>query len=266
MSSISEIAKSIAKGFIYDIQHKRKFDEQLSRIKNLKNRYSGERCFIIGNGPSIKNQNLTLLKNEKTFITNHFIHHEQLSDINPSFYCASDSHFFLPNIDLNWINNLKLLPHKADIFLSYRASRAVKNSLFKKLKNNVYLLRYHPKKIWLEKKINFNLERPLFTGDTVIIDFCFPIAVYMGFKTIYLLGVDSNYNLDNDEEIKYGFPSNNITTKRRSNFYLKNIWQSNVMKSYKIIDESSDVEIIDLTNNGSLDVFPKESLDNILEK
>ena len=41
--------------------------EQLTRLKDI---HRGERCFIIGNGPSLKQTDLTRLKNEFSFGTN----------------------------------------------------------------------------------------------------------------------------------------------------------------------------------------------------
>jgi len=37
------------------------------RLKKFQNLYDGKRCFVIGNGPSLKNTDLSLLKDEYTF-------------------------------------------------------------------------------------------------------------------------------------------------------------------------------------------------------
>ena len=39
-------------------------------IKDYKNKYNGERCFIIGSGGSLKKEKLEYLKNEHIFIVN----------------------------------------------------------------------------------------------------------------------------------------------------------------------------------------------------
>jgi hypothetical protein len=36
-------------------------------LLNLRNQHKGQRCFIIGNGPSLRQTNLALLKDEVTF-------------------------------------------------------------------------------------------------------------------------------------------------------------------------------------------------------
>jgi hypothetical protein len=47
-----------------------RYQAGLRRIKTLKDKHRGERCFIIGNGPSLENTDLSLLKDEITFGTN----------------------------------------------------------------------------------------------------------------------------------------------------------------------------------------------------
>jgi hypothetical protein len=41
-----------------------------ARLAALKDAHRGERCFLIGNGPSLKQTDLSLLKNEFTIGTN----------------------------------------------------------------------------------------------------------------------------------------------------------------------------------------------------
>ena len=42
----------------------------LSQLKQYQNRYNGETCIIVGNGPSLKNTDTALLKGEYTFSMN----------------------------------------------------------------------------------------------------------------------------------------------------------------------------------------------------
>lgn len=47
-----------------------RYQTSIQRILALKDKHRGERCFIIGNGPSLNNTDLTLLRNEVTFGSN----------------------------------------------------------------------------------------------------------------------------------------------------------------------------------------------------
>lgn len=66
----------------------------VSKNKELKNKHKGERCFILLNGPSIKNHDLSLLKNEITFACNHFYQSDLANEINPTYYCGLDPLLF----------------------------------------------------------------------------------------------------------------------------------------------------------------------------
>src|ERR1044072_5448632 len=47
----------------------RDYGELLKRNEVFRNRHKGQRCFVLGNGPSLRNQDLTPLANEITFVT-----------------------------------------------------------------------------------------------------------------------------------------------------------------------------------------------------
>src|SRR4051812_27753792 len=44
-----------------------RYRASMRRLPKFQNSHLGQRCFIIGNGPSLKNTDLSLLKNEVTF-------------------------------------------------------------------------------------------------------------------------------------------------------------------------------------------------------
>ena len=47
----------------------------LARNSVFRNRHKGQRCFVIGNGPSLKTQDLSLLAREITFVMSGFWKH-----------------------------------------------------------------------------------------------------------------------------------------------------------------------------------------------
>ena len=153
-----KIAVSELKSLYYDFSYDYYFKKNLKDLYKLKNSQFGKRCFIIGNGPSLKKQDLTLLKDEFSFVTNHFINHKDLKAINPNFYCASDMQFFNPIINEQWESNLNNLPKHTKLFFSYRAAKKINLSRAISSRKN-YLLKYHPKKIWEYNKFNSNIEK-----------------------------------------------------------------------------------------------------------
>lgn len=61
------------------------------RLERLKDSHKGERCFLIGNGPSLTGEDLHLLKDEYTFGTNMVYKIFDKTDWRPSFHCVSDT-------------------------------------------------------------------------------------------------------------------------------------------------------------------------------
>ena len=63
--------------------------------KNIifENKHKGKRAFVIVNGPSLKNQNLNLLKDEITFVVSAFYKHDVINIWQPTYYSILDKAF-----------------------------------------------------------------------------------------------------------------------------------------------------------------------------
>ena len=59
-------------------------------MKQFKDLYQGKRCFIIGNGPSLKADDLDCLKNEYTFAANRIYEILDKTDWRPWAYVVVD--------------------------------------------------------------------------------------------------------------------------------------------------------------------------------
>ena len=62
----------------------------LKKWDRIKNKYKGNRVFLIGNGPSLNNTELYLLKNEYTICFNHFDLFFERINWTPTFYSVTD--------------------------------------------------------------------------------------------------------------------------------------------------------------------------------
>ena len=59
-------------------------------LKELKDKYKGKRCFIIGNGPSLTKADLEMLQNEITFATNKIYQIFPQTNWRPTYYGMLD--------------------------------------------------------------------------------------------------------------------------------------------------------------------------------
>lgn len=236
-------------------------------IKSLLNIHKDrERCFIIGNGPSIRNQDLSKLKDEIVFVSNWFVLHEQYEIVNPEYYCVSDPHVFeKDNID----NFLGLLSDKtlyAKYFFPLRVKNRVKR--FKPLKDYyVMYINYVAYPIWELNKINLDISSGLYSGDTIIIDFCLPLAYYMGFKQIYLIGCDCTLGkIVSRGGNKHFYDESKHITQQQTNDYLQNKWLQRVITSYKVAKQAFEInerKIYNAGHDGELEVFERVNYDDL---
>ena len=240
------------------------------RVKRFRNYHRGRRrCFLVGNGSSIRYQDLTQLRGEVVFVTNSFVLHSQYEEIVPTYYCVSDPNFFLGGVNPEFGHLMKQKAHATVKFFPLSAKKAVKRSgLFHG--NSIYYLNYIGIPIWKTGRMNLDISKEVYTGDSVIIDFCLPLAFYMGFSEIYLVGCDMDYGLDQAEDFSRGYfyDARLTTASRQTVKYLKKEWYENVIASYMVarrIFEQEGRKIYNATLGGKLEVFERVDLEKILE-
>ena len=168
------------------------------RIASFRNRYLGRRAFIIGNGPSLNQLDLSLLKEEITFGVN-------------SFYLNRDKMGFLPT---HYIveDTLVAEDRAAEINRLAGTNKWFGNYLR-------YCLEDGPDVIWLNVRFRYdpydgfphfsrNAGRMLWVGGTVSY-LCMQLAYYMGVSETYLIGFDHSYVIPADAKVS----GNSITSQ-----------------------------------------------------
>ncbi len=150
------------------------------KIKNLYNKELGRRCFILANGPSVKNFDLSKLKNEIVIGMNASTLLEKEFDFVQTYYTVSDTRFF----DIEFKKELAttlLHPSTKKIFRK-EISRFCLDE-----KNTFYVSA-------LERDgFSFNLQKGYHYGCTTVM-LALQLAYYLGCKEIFLLGFDLNYS------------------------------------------------------------------------
>lgn len=233
------------------------------KLRNLKNTHKGQRCFIIGNGPSLTSKDLDLLKNEICFAANRIYCIYNETEWRPTYYCSQDL-TVIKGIDKDIENAIK--PCKNAFFV---------NSSYNILPHNIFnlpkVIFFYPHLCELRRKRSFSsqIERYIDGGGTVTYS-AIQIAAYMGFKEIYLLGVDHNYPLTNKTDI------NNLTDDEIRKCYFKGM-SSNIKLNIPNTDrstlsylaakdycEANNIKIYNATRGGKLEVFKRISLEEAL--
>lgn len=151
----------------------------------IKDVYKGETAYLIGNGPSLNETPLFLLKGKNVMVFNRFnLMLERLNWI-PTLYSVTDD-LVLEDMIEEATSMAKKSQYAFFPDISFRG-----NVLFKKFKESLENV------LWLHQmpKLGFSYDLPkVYTGGTVIYE-GFQILKHLGFKKVVFVGVDMNYQI-----------------------------------------------------------------------
>ena len=222
--------------------------DSLKMLSDLKGKQDGKRCFIIGNGPSLRQTDLSLLRKEYTFGLNRI--YLLFPEMGFSTSCIVS------------VNTLVIEQCVAEIlaqpglkFLPWGLRKYYPNPVPKDL---VMVNTEAPKPIFQRDAC-----RPLWQGATVTY-IAMQLAYHMGFEQVILVGVDHSFSTigkANTEVVSQGDDPNHFSTE----YFGKGFrWQLPDLETSEIAYhmarrafEADGREIIDATIGGKLTVFPK---------
>ena len=237
---------------------------RLRQFQNLHVRQ--KRCFIIGNGPSILQQDLTKLKNEIVFVNNSFVRHDQYREINPTYYCVTADLINRNEFYAEWYPLMLKKTKKTPKFFSLRARPFIgKHKLF--ANHQLYYLNCRDTPIWQTRAMSLDITREVHYGSTLIIDFCLPLAFYMGFSEIYLVGCDCDFKLDEAEDLSKGYfyPVSMAPNQRMVEEHDLS-WYDKVTKSYAVAKETFEQHGRTIYNagvGGKLEIFERVNYNDL---
>lgn len=251
--------------------------QESSKWRKQKNKYLGKRCFIIGNGPSLKQQDLTLLKDEVTFVTNWFPLHENYQQIDPTYYCICAHEIFGGwNKKVEFDTKLyQLLKQRAQnsikIFPFFFKEGIEAQQLFDRDKVSYILYEPPVQEVHVANQMNLDIaSQRMHMGHTVISIFCLPIAYYLGFSEIYLLGCDCDYGMQKPGDSRSYFYDYSQHTSDAPDFqWLQKSWSADgpMIQAYAVARQEFEAggrKIYNATAGGKLEVFPRVNLEDIL--
>lgn len=233
--------------------------EDSKYIQTLRNTYAGERCFIVGNGPSLNPQDLELIKDEFSFAFNRIYYIFDKTGWRPSCYMCIDHSV----IDLNR-EAIKRLDFPIKLLDIYAKKYKYED------KNTHYICceNVFSKNKRISQSIGFSHDLSICycVGGTVTYT-AIQMAVFMGFAEIYLLGIDHNYSImqradgstQKNEDVKNYFEGLKATGTTLLNIDIATA----AYKQAKETCESKGVQIYNATRGGKLDVFDRVVLNEL---
>lgn len=238
-----------------------KYRKLLASNQRYHNKHLGERCVIVGNGPSLTIADLETLRDKGvvTFAANRIYKMFDDTTWRPSYYGVCDRKLY--EDDKKEIDELpldKFMP--LDIYVNYYGhaiSAGNRINAFSRIPFQVF--RNAP-------KFSPKLTQRLSEGGTITYHLM-QIAVYMGFKEIYLIGCDFRFSFGigvdgkivRDHNVKDHFAKDDKKTNTMPNLH-KNL---KAYQSARIYADRNGIKIYNATRGGNLEVFERRNFDEV---
>jgi hypothetical protein len=229
--------------------------KKYEELKKMKNTHECERCFIIATGPSLTLDDIHLLRDEYTIAMNNICMLYNKTDWRPNLYGIQDYEVY---------NRLEktLLENPKGVFVSQIIAEKKKSAeAFAQFPLNTYYLQYDYR--YTDKlpiKFSDNAYKVVYDAYSITFSLM-QIAIYMGFKEIYLLGADCNQGVGQKNHfIENGHEE---AKEKLITAAYRNIYAHEHIKKFC---ESKGVKVFNATRGGMLEVYERVNLDDMVDK
>jgi hypothetical protein len=227
----------------------------VAQLSPYRDRHRGQRCFILGNGPSLRTTDLAPLRHQVTFGMNRIYLHFPTMGYPTTYYVA--------------VNTLVIEQCADDIvrlamprFVTWRGRRWLKQS------DVIFLDTDYTG----PEEFCPDATKRVFEGSTVTF-VALELAYFMGFTEVVLLGVDHSFST-------HGPPNVTVTSTGEdrdhfsSSYFGRGFrWQLPDLeaseRAYRLAKEAFEKDgrrVVDATPGGKLMVFPKVDYESILRE
>jgi hypothetical protein len=237
-----------------------------NELGQFRNKFLGKRCFIIGNGPSLNNHDLSLLENEYTFGVNSFYYKTRETGFRPYFYVVEDNSVMKENIQE--IRDFDA-PFKFFPTVYKRLHPKTPNTFFFEMNRGFY------------EKSSPNYAVPRFSTDATKELYCGQsvtyinqqLAYFMGFTEVYLIGMDFSYIIPKSHKRTGDVllsDSDDPNHFHKDYFGKGKTWKDpklervgNNYRMAKVVYESVGRKIYNATVGGSLEIFDRVDFESV---
>lgn len=237
-----------------------KNNNNLLNLKKIKNLHKGQRCFIVANGPSLQVKDIEKLCNEITFTMNSIFMLKNKTSWKSTYYCCCDDFHFRKMIELykddinNVCSSFKFINKKSEQAIRTNGI-SIDSSIFLDISDINSLLSSDAKEKFYFRK---DLTKGIYNCGTVT-NVAIIIAMYMGIKEIYLLGVDCNYKTK-EKHFELDWNDRSMTINQQE------IVENRMRNGFKEISKIANflgVKIYNATRGGMLEEFERIDFDKI---
>ena len=247
--------------YLYKFFGKYKF---LKKNRNLKNIFANKRIFLIGNSPAINNFDLTVLSDEIVIMLNRSFKHPDYVNIKPKYHIIVDSKLYTGEWPLSYLDEIFNKNPNVKLILNANWYHSEKFEKFKKNKN-IFWIKTKPVSFLYDNFKN-NLSSIFSSGG--VAEQGLSLALYLGFKKIYMLGVEHNgviYML-NDKDSHFNGRDSDYNNYKLLDWSLAMNKNSRALRNFHRIYKlckKKDIQLINLTKGGFLNFLPNDEFNNL---
>ena len=227
------------------------------RLEKYKNIHKGKRVFLIGNGPSLSIKDLEILYKNKeiSFGFNRIYHVYNKTNWRPNYIGITDIDMIKTCYD-----DLEAMDETifvGDLFYE--------NSTLNKPMNveiiHLEFQEYYPNC----PGFSDDISKGVYWGYSVTYDIGLQIAAYMGFKEIYLIGMDHSI-IGNISDERNHFTANYYKEDEKNKYNKRVFEKDKITKAYEkaeLYSRTHGFRIYNATRGGELEVFERMDFDTL---
>lgn len=228
-------------------------DPRYQWILKQKGRFAGRRCFVAATGPSLRAEDLDRIRGEYSFSMNSCLLAWDQTAWRPDFYLIQDRYVYerlapllageagdqLPEV---WVGE--------PIAAACPVPRRFRTFPLHELDHKMFHFRG-----WGSFRFSEDCYSCIYDGYSVIFS-ALQMACYMGFREIYLLGCDCNYNQPQSHFIPYGYrdPQAAVMGDKMLAGHA----------AFRQFAEARGVRVFNCTRGGMLEAYPRVPLEEIV--
>jgi len=259
-----------------------KYKDLVAKNSELKDKHKGKRCFILGSGPSIKEEDLKPLKDEIVFALNNFYVHEDFQEIMSGnvdkYYMTAPIH--PPQSEEEWkawfADMESHMPEDTNMLFGLNGyegnirSIFEKYRIFKEHKINWYFTGVNTGEYYNFKQKDIDITNMVWSANTVSV-YALIIAIYMGFDEIYLLGMDHNYICKSKNDSRFYqnglHQKDEVSRSMNGKSYAQHafIASGKIFEHYQILKDNNACQIFNCSNSSLLDIYKCKDLGEIIK-
>ena len=236
------------------------YDENAAFLESLKDKHKGQRCFVIATGPSLTLDDVEKMKNEVTIGVNSLYRLYSKTDFRPTYYTVLDEEV------------QKKTEESIDKYDRLSTSGTFMNNLRRIKRSDVNYIPLCYQNHWFKlgdsrfdysKNLKYSTDLLWgFYDKYTITNLAIDLAIYLGCKEIYLIGVDCNWS---GPKIHFD-ESDNATRMPHDLAYHT---QKAMMTGYRFMEKETKkrgIHILNATRGGMLEEFDRVDFDSLFDK